>query len=488
MTKVRDLIKDSTFIAAPGFEDLVPDVSVVIPTFRRGDNGLFEKSVKSILNQSFKNFELIIIDDGSTDSTFSKIQHFMALDNRISVIRHHKNIGLPAISEIEAFFKARANRFFYAFDDNEFSENAIEMMMSYLDNNPGIKIAYMHVNLLKHGIIGDKPFGLHNLRERNFIPNPGVILEKSVLEDIGLFDPHVIMIGACDWDLWIRGSQKYSIGCVNHLLCIEKGVTQNDSLGNAYKINIAVIFEYIDTSRNKLLLPKNILEYEVDSINPQLTHYSQKVIVKTLENNFGSRYWYSPTKISIKNEPYVVFLHNNYYNYKHIKCSCKIVFMEYKKIYYIALELILNANVIVIANERNLEKHEQKCLPRTIKLLNFFQKKYFYFHEYDFSEKVNEINPALKTFNLEDDFLHILYTYVTRSFTSVFRRFIKSFVLKGYEKYKLKNFMLYIKLLFQINFCWFYCIIAKKVRNSTICHILYKFCFAGIVYINTILY
>ena len=104
MVKFSDLVKASVFKCADGFEGLHPEISVILPTFRRGDNGLFQKCVDSLLNQTFKNFELIIIDDASTDSTAEHIRSYMAKDPRVAVIRHQRNIGLPAVSEIEVHF------------------------------------------------------------------------------------------------------------------------------------------------------------------------------------------------------------------------------------------------------------------------------------------------------------------------------------------------------------------------------------------------
>jgi len=70
--------------------NLKPDFSVVIPTFNR--KHLLSRSVKSVLNQTFQNFELIIVDDGSTDNTEELVKEFN--DNRIKYIRHSENKGV----------------------------------------------------------------------------------------------------------------------------------------------------------------------------------------------------------------------------------------------------------------------------------------------------------------------------------------------------------------------------------------------------------
>ena len=69
----------------------MPKVTVIIPTFNRSH--LIRRSVESVLNQTYKNFELIIVDDASTDDTVSSISRLE--DDRIKIIRHKRNTGAP---------------------------------------------------------------------------------------------------------------------------------------------------------------------------------------------------------------------------------------------------------------------------------------------------------------------------------------------------------------------------------------------------------
>ena len=66
-------------------------VSVIIPTYNRAN--LVGRAIKSVLNQTYKDFELIIVDDSSTDNTKDVIRQFQEKDSRIEYIKHHKNKG-----------------------------------------------------------------------------------------------------------------------------------------------------------------------------------------------------------------------------------------------------------------------------------------------------------------------------------------------------------------------------------------------------------
>ena len=70
----------------------MPRVSVVMPVYN-GEDYLAE-AVDSIINQKFEDFELLIIDDGSTDRTPDIIKEFVAKDSRVRYIQNEKNLGL----------------------------------------------------------------------------------------------------------------------------------------------------------------------------------------------------------------------------------------------------------------------------------------------------------------------------------------------------------------------------------------------------------
>ncbi|MFC2165102.1 glycosyltransferase family 2 protein [Acidobacteriota bacterium] len=71
-----------------------PEVTVIIPTYNR--EIFIERAIQSVLDQTFQNFEIIVVDDASTDNTEDKIERLQAKDARILFFRHEKNLGAPA--------------------------------------------------------------------------------------------------------------------------------------------------------------------------------------------------------------------------------------------------------------------------------------------------------------------------------------------------------------------------------------------------------
>lgn len=295
MVKFSDLVKDSVFKCADGFEGLHPEISVILPTFRRGDNGLFQKSVDSLLNQTFKNFELIIIDDASTDSTAEHIRNYMAKDPRVAVIRHQRNIGLPAVSQDEGFLRSRGAFYFYAFDDNEYDPAAMETLIGFLNEHPDLKAVYgASAFVLEDGsssLIGDEDLDLDRQLTLNYIPNSPVLMRRELIDDVGFYDPHISMVRLCDWDLWCRIARKYPVGRVDKTLVKELSLSLSDSLANDYPLSKAAVRERMFTDRTAALRADGIASLEIDDISPALSRQSQREIKHIAETKFAPFFW-----------------------------------------------------------------------------------------------------------------------------------------------------------------------------------------------------
>lgn len=106
------------------------EVSVLMPAYNR--KNYIESSVKSILDQTFKNFELLVLDDGSTDGTIEKILSFN--DPRIRLIRNEKNQGI-AFSRNRLLQEARGLYYVLLDSDDIAMPNRIELQLEYLKEN-----------------------------------------------------------------------------------------------------------------------------------------------------------------------------------------------------------------------------------------------------------------------------------------------------------------------------------------------------------------
>jgi len=184
-----------------------PNVSIVLCTFNRA--GLLPRAIESVLCQSYESWELIIINDGSTDETQSVLDEYRQQDSRIIVIEQ-TNQGLPQSRNI-AMDRASGNYFALIDDDDEFSCEHIHKRVEYFEQNPDVDIVW-------GGLVPQGPQERHYVMDMEkpgqkihlsdcFVS--GTLFGKvSVFRDLGGFRK---LVYAEDWDFIKRAREKYTI-------------------------------------------------------------------------------------------------------------------------------------------------------------------------------------------------------------------------------------------------------------------------------------
>lgn len=190
-------------------------VSIVLPVFN-GERYLAQ-SVESILNQSYSNFELIVVNDCSTDRTEDIIQNFASIDSRIIYIKNEKNLKLPA-SLNRGFSIARGEYYTWTSDDNLYHQEAIEKMVRYLDNHPDygmVACDYRTINaegaVQATAHVGDSDA----LVIKNRV-GACFMYRKHVAEEIGEYRTDLFLVE--DYDYWLRIRRKYPIAFLHEPL------------------------------------------------------------------------------------------------------------------------------------------------------------------------------------------------------------------------------------------------------------------------------
>ncbi|MDY0302141.1 MAG: glycosyltransferase family 2 protein, partial [Trichlorobacter sp.] len=191
-----------------------PLVSVIIPTYNRPD--MLVGAVKSVLAQTFTNFEIIVINDCGIDVS----EIFTVIDDkRITYINHEVSKG-PAATRNTGIRAARGKYIAYLDDDDIYYPDHLEILVSWLENNPEYKVAYTdayRAHQEPDGVGGyvvvkkDVPYSFDFDYERifhiNFIPILCIVHAKECMEVVGMFDES--LRSHEDWDLWMRMSQQF---------------------------------------------------------------------------------------------------------------------------------------------------------------------------------------------------------------------------------------------------------------------------------------
>lgn len=191
-------------------------VSVIIPTYNRAD--VIENSIRSVLNQSYTEHEILIVDDGSTDDTESVIESFH--DERIRYIKLPENKGVAAARN-EGIRQAKYDYIAFQDSDDYWKKEKLEKQMSFLTTMPEIGLLYCPYECKKADgstiIVPNDSIPIYekqgNIYEymlrRNTIGTPSVLLRKECLDKSGMFCETLTCLE--DWELFLRISKDYKI-------------------------------------------------------------------------------------------------------------------------------------------------------------------------------------------------------------------------------------------------------------------------------------
>ena len=179
----------------------MPKISIVLPTYN-GEKYI-RQSIQSIINQTFRDWELIIVNDCSDDKTAYIVKEFQDRDNRIHVITNKENMKLPASLNI-GFSIANGEYLTWTSDDNLYRDNALAVLVDYLNKN---KSCYMVCALMN--VIDDQGKIIYtNIKYDaevmlyNNCVGACFLYRREVLTEIGQYNVNKFLVE--DYDYWLR--------------------------------------------------------------------------------------------------------------------------------------------------------------------------------------------------------------------------------------------------------------------------------------------
>ncbi|MGP1471077.1 MAG: glycosyltransferase [Schwartzia sp. (in: firmicutes)] len=178
-----------------------PIVSVVLPSY----NGAryIEESIDSVLRQTFSNWELILVNDGSTDRTRDIMEAYAAKDGRIRVIHNDPNQRLPRSLNI-GFRQARGKYLTWTSDDNRYLPRAIKVMVQALDADPAAPMVSAEMECIDESgaVTGGYPVYEDHLIWAEDLVGACFMYRREALAKVGEYDPAKVYVE--DYDYWLR--------------------------------------------------------------------------------------------------------------------------------------------------------------------------------------------------------------------------------------------------------------------------------------------
>ncbi|MFL5242852.1 MAG: glycosyltransferase [Gemmataceae bacterium] len=218
---------------------MIPAVSVVIATYNYGR--FLAGALNSVLGQSFRNLEVIVVDDGSSDDTRSVIEPFLA-DSRLQYVRVN-HLGQPAAKNT-AIRLAQAPLIAFLDADDLWLPNKLEQQLALLETRPEVGVVYgrrLLMDELGRDLECQSPECrrgdvLAALLHDNFICFSSVVVRRRVPDEVGLFDETLPL--AIDYDLWLRAALRFPFDYVDRPLV--KYRTGHASLSRRVEERLAV--------------------------------------------------------------------------------------------------------------------------------------------------------------------------------------------------------------------------------------------------------
>ena len=201
----------------------MPKVSVIIPTYNRLP--MLKEAVDSVLDQDFEDFELIVVDDGSTDGTIAEIKRY---GGRVRLLQHSENRGVSAARN-KGILHAKGKYIAFLDSDDLWVKDKLKIQVAFLDENPHYPLCYTdeiwirrgkRVNpKTKHakysGWIFEKCLPLCTISPSS------AVMRKTLFSKVGLFDE---ALPVCeDYDFWLRVSARFPIFFINRKLIVKRG-------------------------------------------------------------------------------------------------------------------------------------------------------------------------------------------------------------------------------------------------------------------------
>lgn len=186
-------------------------VSVIIGTYERYD--LLQKSIESVLNQSYENIELIVVDDCSRDERYKSL-----IGNKdFKFIQLEKNSGLPAVPRNVGIKESKGKWISFLDDDDYFLPTKIEKQMTFTDkykficseaiydNNNSKYARGLYLDYWKRINPNETyDFDFDLIKKHNLIINSSVLIKKEILEKIGYITEEIKYRRIEDYHTWLK--------------------------------------------------------------------------------------------------------------------------------------------------------------------------------------------------------------------------------------------------------------------------------------------
>ena len=306
-----------------------PIVSVIIPTYKR--NTTIERAINSVLNQTFHNFEIIVVDDNDEKSIYRKLNEKLMKkyrsNDKVIYLKHKKNINGAAARNTGILYSSSKYIAFLDDDDEYLADKLAQQvkLLEKLDDTWGAVYCgcsiYRKNKLLQRNL----NLGSVNLKKKLLLmENPirggsTLLMKSSILKELDGFD--ITFSRHQDWELLIRFFRKYRIAYVNRIL-------------------VKLLLD----DRKNITDPENIVLIKEKYLRKFKKDIEEMPI--SLQKEIYKRHYLEITRSFIKNKKY----NRAFEYYKKSKKFSKILLIDYIKLISTLIDSIIPIKEFLIIN------------------------------------------------------------------------------------------------------------------------------------------
>lgn len=187
-------------------------ISIILPVYN-GERYL-SQAIEGILNQTYSDWELIIVNDCSTDSTSSIIEEYLK-DKRIRVIENKLNLKLPK-SLNRGFQASRGEYLTWTSDDNIYNDTALETLLRTLQDAKDTALVYSDMYYIdEEGSILEREIDRYDIWQGNCV-GACFLYRREIFEKLGGYDENLYLVE--DYEYWLRIAKYYKMKFINRKL------------------------------------------------------------------------------------------------------------------------------------------------------------------------------------------------------------------------------------------------------------------------------
>lgn len=225
-------------------------VTVVMPAHDAAP--FIGEAIESVLAQTFSDWELIVVDDGSTDGTAEVVSAYDDPRLRLLTIEH---TGLPAVARNRGLASSKSPHVAFLDADDLWRPQKLARQLAVVDSRPEVGLVHTNFEQLRDGVLEPivPPSGLtssgpqfERLAVGNYIANSSVLLRRDLLARHGPFDEDPCLRGTEDFELWLRLSPHTTFAYVDEPLLVYRLHDSNLGQGKQMGLGYVTVMEKME--------------------------------------------------------------------------------------------------------------------------------------------------------------------------------------------------------------------------------------------------